>query len=120
MDAAEPDGHNGVILVVEDAESIRKMVCAMLTQWGYSCLDASDGAEALRLVEGAPDAIDLVLTDVIMPKMGGAELARRLASIRPGLRILFMSGYTEDPIVRAIERSPVDFSGKTIHCHRAD
>jgi two-component system, cell cycle sensor histidine kinase and response regulator CckA len=105
VDAGEHGGHNGLILVVEDAETIRKMVCAMLTQWGYRCLDACDGAEALRLVESAPDAIDLVLTDVLMPKMGGAELARRLANIRPDLRILFMSGYTEDPIVRTIERS---------------
>ena len=112
MDAADDTGGNEVILVVEDAESIRRMVCAMLNQSGYRCLDACDGAEALRLVETSPDAIDLVLTDVMMPNMGGPELARRLARLRPELRVLFMSGYSEDPVVRTIERFPAIFLAK--------
>jgi len=93
------------ILVVEDAEPIRKMVCAMLSQAGYRCMEAGDGEEAFRLVHGAPHAMDLVLTDVVMPKMGGSELAKRLSNLRPDLRILFMSGYSDDPVVRSIERS---------------
>jgi two-component system, cell cycle sensor histidine kinase and response regulator CckA len=111
VDSADEGGHNERILVVEDAETIRKMVCAMLNQSGYRCIDAGDGEEALRLVERAQD-IDLVLTDVMMPKMGGAELARRLSRLRPDLRIVFMSGYSEDPIVRTIERSPSIFLAK--------
>lgn len=112
MEAADEGGHDEVILVVEDAETIRKMVCAMLSQSGYRCLEACDGEEALQIVERAPDPIDLVLTDVVMPKVGGPELARRLAAIRPGLRIVFMSGYSEDPIVRTIEHSPSIFLAK--------
>ena len=87
---------NATVLVVEDTEPIRKMVCAMLTQKGYSCLEAADGFEALRLMEER-DGVHLVLTDMMMPKMGGVELAQRLALTRPGVRILFMSGYAEDP-----------------------
>jgi two-component system, cell cycle sensor histidine kinase and response regulator CckA len=84
------------VLVVEDTEPIRKMVCAMLTQKGFSCLEAADGFEALRLMEDR-DGVHLVLTDMMMPKMGGAELAERLARTRPDVRILFMSGYADDP-----------------------
>ena len=105
-------GRNEMILVVEDAETIRKMVCAMLSQSGYRCISASDGKEALQLIEGAKEQIDLVLTDVMMPNMGGAELARRLTAIRPDLRIVFMSGFSQDPIVRTIERSPSIFLAK--------
>jgi two-component system cell cycle sensor histidine kinase/response regulator CckA len=112
VDSADEVGHGEVILVVEDAENIRKMVCAMLSQAGYRCVDAGNGEEALALVERAPDSIDLVLTDVVMPRMGGPELARRLASVRPDLRIVFMSGYSEDPIVSTIERSPAIFLAK--------
>ena len=112
MESSGEREHNGVILVVEDAEAIRKMVCSMLTQSGYHCLEASDGEAALRLFEHAPASVDLVLTDVIMPKMGGLELARRLADLRPGLRVVFMSGYSADPIVSSIERSPSIFLAK--------
>ena len=103
-DVAHPD-LSAFILVVEDAESIRKMVCAMLGAAGYRCLEAADGEEAYRMVAGAPNAIDLILTDVMMPKMGGPELARRVGNLRPQLRVVFMSGYSEDPVVRSIERS---------------
>ena len=112
MGETDEAGHNETILVVEDGESIRKMVCAMLIQSGYHCLGVADGAEALRLVENAPHSIDLVLTDVVMPKMGGLELAHRLARVRPDLRIIFMSGYSDDVLVRAIERAPANFLPK--------
>jgi two-component system, cell cycle sensor histidine kinase and response regulator CckA len=75
----------------------------MLSQDGYQCLEARDGTEALQVVERAPE-LHLVLTDVVMPHMGGAELARHLSVLRPEVRIIFMSGYTEDPIVRHVER----------------
>jgi two-component system cell cycle sensor histidine kinase/response regulator CckA len=110
VDAADTGGQE-VILVVEDAETIRKLVCAMLSQSGYRCMDACDGEEALRQIESR-DAVDLVLTDVMMPKMGGVELARRLSSLRPDLRVVFMSGYSDDPVVRTIERSPSIFLPK--------
>jgi two-component system cell cycle sensor histidine kinase/response regulator CckA len=101
----EAEGDNPTILIVEDAEAIRKMVSAMLSQNGFNCLEASDGAEALRLLQVVED-VQLVLTDMIMPIMDGAELARQLTQWRPDMRILFMSGYIEDPVVRALEGSP--------------
>ena len=103
MPQSPPGGER--ILVVEDAEAIRKMLCAMLIQSGYDCLEACDGIEALRLLEDA-SRIHLVITDVVMPNMTGAELARHLAQTNPEMRIIFMSGYTEDPIVRLIEQVP--------------
>jgi CheY-like chemotaxis protein len=112
VEAADDRGRNEAILVVEDTEGIRKLVCALLKQSGYRCLNASDGAEALRLIEGAPYAIDLVLTDVMMPNMGGPELARRLARLRPELRIVFMSGYSGDSFVASVDCSPSIFLPK--------
>jgi two-component system, cell cycle sensor histidine kinase and response regulator CckA len=101
--ASEATDREQTILVVEDADPIRKLVCTMLSQDGYQCLEARDGTEALQVVERAPE-LHLVLTDVVMPHMGGAELARHLSVLRPEVRIIFMSGYTEDPIVRHVEQ----------------
>ena len=100
------------ILVVEDAEAIRRLVCAMLGQQGYQCLEAVDGVDALRLLDETPTPIHLVLTDVIMPKMTGAELGLRLVRLRPELPIVFMSGYSDDPMVRNLERVPLMFLAK--------
>jgi two-component system cell cycle sensor histidine kinase/response regulator CckA len=110
-DAAEVFGKE-TILVVEDAEAIRRMVCAMLGQQGYRCLEASDGVDALRLLDETPAPVHLVLTDVIMPKMTGAELGQRLVRLRPDLPIVFMSGYCDDPVVRHFERIPPLFLSK--------
>src|SRR5438309_2141098 len=103
--AAKGHGHDGNILVVDDAESIRKLVCAMLNQNGYRCFEAGDGAEALQLIEAGTANIDLVITDMIMPRMSGAELARQLSRSHPEVRIIFMSGYTDDPVVQQMERA---------------
>jgi two-component system cell cycle sensor histidine kinase/response regulator CckA len=100
----EAERRNATILVVEDSPAVRKMVCAMLTLTGYNCLEAGDGSEALRLLERAED-VQLVLTDVIMPNMDGTELARQISRNRPELRILFMSGYIEDSLVRSIGKT---------------
>ncbi len=99
------------ILVVEDAEIIRKMVCMMLRQSGYECLEAADGAEALRVLDGT-EIVRLVLTDVVMPNMGGAELAQYLAKLRPELRIIFMSGYSDLPVVQSVRESQAAFLAK--------
>jgi two-component system, cell cycle sensor histidine kinase and response regulator CckA len=100
------DYANETILVVEDSDPIRRVVCAMLSQNGYTCLEAANGSEALTLLRTA-ERIQLVLTDVVMPKMDGAELANHMAREYPSVPILFMSGYTDNPLVRAIERSPI-------------
>jgi CheY-like chemotaxis protein len=111
MRTAEVAGHE-TILVVEDADSIRSMVCAMLAQQGYQCLEAADGADALRMLDQTGAPVHLVLTDVMMPKMTGAELGRHLVQRRPELPIVFMSGYCDDPAVREFERVPPIFLAK--------
>jgi len=100
------------ILVVEDTEPIRRLVCSMLSFSGYNCLEAADGRQALGIVKEADRPLDLILTDVQMPEMGGAELAEQVASLRPDLPVLFMSGYADDPVVRTLERSPALFLAK--------
>ncbi len=86
----------GVILVVEDEELVRDLVCRTLRRAGYSVLVAEDGEAALRVSGGFPSAIDLMVSDVIMPRMGGRELADRITASRPGLPILFVSGYANE------------------------
>jgi len=90
------------ILVVEDEAPVRAVTRQLLERNGYTVLEAPDGAAALALVVGAAGGrhIDLLLTDVIMPGMSGRELAAQLNARRPNLRVLFMSGYTDDAVVR--------------------
>ncbi|HJR16131.1 MAG TPA: response regulator, partial [Gemmatimonadales bacterium] len=78
---------------------VRTIAQRALTQAGFAVLEAGDGHEALTLVARHPQ-VDLVLTDLAMPELGGRELARRLADIRPGLPVIFMSGYTDDDLTR--------------------
>ncbi len=82
----------GTVLLVEDQQGIRELVLEFLQKKGYSVLCAADGNEALKIADEYPDTIDLLVTDVIMPNLGGKELARRLAEARPRTRVLFMSG----------------------------
>jgi two-component system, cell cycle sensor histidine kinase and response regulator CckA len=86
------------ILLVEDADALRKLAHALLEQNGYHVLAAEDGAEALKIAEQQREPIDLLLTDVIMPGMTGRSLADRLVARRAGLRVLYMSGYTDSAI----------------------
>jgi DNA-binding response OmpR family regulator len=99
------EGSNKMILVVDDTEPIRKMVSAMLKLAGYRCLEAADGDEGFRIFESATAEVDLILTDVVMPKMDGAELARRASRVRPDVRVVFMSGFSDHPVVQGIEES---------------
>jgi signal transduction histidine kinase/CheY-like chemotaxis protein len=87
-------GHE-TILVVEDEHDVRELACEFLTMTGYSVLRARNGVEAVDLLRRHPGQIDLVLSDVVMPKLGGSELAARLPAVRPGTKILLMSGYSE-------------------------
>jgi len=90
---------NATVLVVEDDPLVRAIARRTLTEAGFSVLDAEDGRQALAVVALHP-RIDLVLTDVAMPEYGGRDLAQRLSSVRPGLPIIFMSGYTDDDLTR--------------------
>jgi signal transduction histidine kinase/CheY-like chemotaxis protein len=87
------------ILLVEDEDMVRKLVCEILKMNGYNVLQAANGREALPICEAHAGPIHLMLTDVVMPQMGGRELAERIASLRPEMKVLFMSGYTDDEIV---------------------
>jgi len=87
------------ILVVEDDDAIRTLIREVLEKLGYVVHQAGSGAEAMQLCERYPGRIDLVVSDVIMPSMGGRELAARLALSRPEIKILFMSGYTDNAIL---------------------
>jgi two-component system cell cycle sensor histidine kinase/response regulator CckA len=86
------------VLLVEDADSVRILAETILKRQGYNVLVADSGHEALRIWDEHSDAVDVLLTDVIMPQMSGGELAHRLREKRPHLRVLFMSGYTDDMI----------------------
>jgi CheY-like chemotaxis protein len=88
------------VLLVEDEEQVRTVVAGFLRRQGYHVIPAQNAGEALLLCEKHPGKIDLLLTDVVMPQMSGPELAKRLATIRPEARVLCMSGYTDDSIVR--------------------
>jgi CheY-like chemotaxis protein len=87
------------ILVVEDDESLRKMAVKALKKYSYTVLSAMNGQEALQLCEKHKDKIHLIVTDVIMPGMSGKELADRLKDLMPDVKVLFISGYTDNAIV---------------------
>ena len=100
MSAANPSGERPIILVVEDEPAVREIACAILSDLGYRVLEAADGEEALRVFGQNTTAIDLLLTDVVLPgKVRGRELSERVLALRPDVRVLFMSGYTENSIV---------------------
>lgn len=85
-----------VVLVVEDDSAVRRAVARILTQAGYRVLEADNGANALRLLECEDPLPDLVITDLMMPVLGGLELGERLRTRYPTLKLLFMTGYCED------------------------
>lgn len=87
------------ILVVEDEKAVRELTVRILGQLGYVILTASSGAEALRIVQTHDGTIHLLLTDVVMPGMSGRHLADQLLQQRPGTKVLFLSGYTENAVV---------------------
>ena len=99
-DAPEPARGGETVLVVEDESLVRSVARRVLTNNGYCVLEAENGVEALRVCAERLPSIDLVVTDLAMPEMGGRELAAELHARRPALRILFMSGYTEDAALR--------------------
>lgn len=87
-------------MLAEDEDVVRALSRQVLEACGYTVLEARDGAEALEILQRQGDEIDLLITDVVMPHLGGRELAERLAETHPRLPILFASGYTDDAIVR--------------------
>ena len=92
-------GGSETVLLVEDEESVRQLVRDTLEAKGYHVIEAENGHAGLAAAEAHSGKIDLVITDVVMPAMGGHELAKRLKEARPAIKVLYLSGYTEDAIV---------------------
>jgi two-component system cell cycle sensor histidine kinase/response regulator CckA len=88
------------VLIVEDEKALRRAARRILSKAGYTVLEAADGAEALRVLEGHVGPLHLLLTDMILPGLNGREVAERISASRPGLKVLFSSGYTNDAVLR--------------------
>ena len=97
--ASVPRGSE-TILLVEDEDAVRGLACRILEKQGYRILAAANGREAMEIATGEEGRIDLVLTDIVMPGMNGRGLVEKLSGIRPLIKSLYMSGYTDDDIVR--------------------
>jgi DNA-binding NtrC family response regulator len=110
------------ILVVDDEPHIRSLVKSVLARDGHDVLEAADGAEAIAVWERSREAIDLLLTDVVMPRMDGLELAQQLSSRAPRVRVLYMSGRCEIDVVQeqikrrgfGFIRKPFDIGGLSL------
>jgi CheY-like chemotaxis protein len=102
----QPDG--GTVLLVEDQEALRRLAHGILTEAGYQVLEARNGSEGLGISHDYQKPIDLLLTDVVMPGMTGTEMAARLRRDRPGMMVIFMSGYDRDLIEEPL--------GGMVHC----
>ncbi|HSS44119.1 MAG TPA: ATP-binding protein [Thermoanaerobaculia bacterium] len=98
--AAKPAPGSETILLVEDEEGVRALTRRVLTNYGYTVLEACSGEDAMEVARRTPGMIHLMVTDAVMPGMSGPQLARQLSSLRPDMRVLFISGYTDDAIVR--------------------
>ena len=97
---AEAPKGSEVVLLVEDEDQVRKLASEFLQGCGYVVLEARDGREGLSVCEAHQGKIDLLLSDVVMPELGGRELAERILTIRPDIKVLFMSGHTQDVILK--------------------
>jgi two-component system cell cycle sensor histidine kinase/response regulator CckA len=94
------------VLVVEDEPALRRLISVSLEKRAYTVLTAEDGAEAIRILENNPAEIDLVVSDIMMPKLNGLDLMKKAILLWPKMRFLFISGYAEDTI------------GQTAHLHK--
>jgi CheY-like chemotaxis protein len=94
--APAPRGGTETVLLAEDAPALRELVTTTLTELGYRVLSTGDGEEAVRVYTAQPDAIALVVLDVVMPKMGAIPAYERMRALRPGVRVLFTTGYAPE------------------------
>ena len=109
---AEND-HSHAILVVEDEEEVRKVICLTLQLQGYRVLAAATPQLALQIVHSGHEAIDLLLTDVVMPELSGPELAAKVLGYLPNLSVLYISGYADDVLLsHKLKTSEVAFLAK--------
>jgi two-component system, cell cycle sensor histidine kinase and response regulator CckA len=103
------------ILVLEDEDHVRRVVVAMLQRGGYEVIEATRAEEALDVASDPARPIDLLLTDIVMPGMSGPEVVRKIRELRPGLKAICMSGYTDETVVRhGILESGIAFLQKPV------
>jgi CheY-like chemotaxis protein len=97
------------LLLVEDEPALRRLIVTMLAEKGYAVLEAANGLDAIAVAERHGGPLDLLITDVVIPRLSGPELAQRLRRLRPGLEVLFMSGYNDSRLVtRGVEDANVN------------
>jgi DNA-binding response OmpR family regulator len=102
-----------MVLVVEDQDEVRALAIAALQAYGYRSIQAANGAEALALLTKDDPPIDVMVTDVVLPGMNGKELASLASVLRPGMKVIYTSGYTENVIVhRGVLAEGVEFLAK--------
>jgi CheY-like chemotaxis protein len=107
------------IVVVEDNDAVREVTTRILLRGGYAVLEAAAPSQAIEIFHAFPYPIDLVLTDIVMPKMSGLELAKRLKSLRPEIALVFMSGYPCDESVCSLGLAgPVTLVAKPFQAER--
>jgi CheY-like chemotaxis protein len=112
-DGKIPPRGSETIMLVEDEDGVRGITRMILQGLNYTVLEARSGEEAIRLCETHTDPIHLLITDVVMPKMGGRQVAEHVSAARQGIKTMFISGYTDDAIIRhGIEQSKVAFLKK--------
>ena len=100
------EGGCETVLLVEDEDSVRELVRLTLTSRGYKVLEAENGETGLRIADETKGTIDILVTDVVMPGIGGRELAKKVVARRPSTKVLYLSGYTEDAVVTQGALSP--------------
>lgn len=110
--AAEDEGSGRMILLVEDEDTVRKVIQRLLRKLGYRVVAASDAEEAIRIFEERDEELDLVLTDVVMPGLTGVEMAQVLKKRRPEMKFLFTSGYTSKELGGSPQAPPEPFLPK--------
>ena len=107
-----PNVEREVVLVVDDESTVRRFARRVLLEHGYDVHEAADGAEALELVSGTFDRLDVVVSDIVMPKLNGVELLQRLAIVRPQLPIILMSGYAGQQLAEQGIEAPCSILAK--------